>query len=119
MSDHVVTLRAEPSLLAALDQPGGPWAPLGPTLTISHRVRQVLARWRDTGGWPCEAEQPKAPTGRRTVHLDGATSLVLTKLTEEWKVSYSAALRLVLLGYLAQVGDIAQVGDPTPAEPAK
>lgn len=106
-----VTLNAEPELLAALDQGGGPWAPLGPTVSASHRVRQVLARWRDTGGWPCDAERVRAPAKRRTIHLDAPMAGVLSRISGEWKVSHPAALRLVLLGYLAQVSD------PTPAEP--
>lgn len=98
-----MTLRAEPELLAALDHPAG-WAALGPTVTGSHRVRQVLRRWWETGGWPCEAEplRRSAGTGRRTIHLDDAAASTLARITAEWKVSNSAALRLVLLGFLAQ-----------------
>lgn len=99
-----VTLNAEPELLAALDQGGGPWAPLGPTVSASHRVRQVLTRWRDTCGWPCDAERVRAAK-RRTIHLDETTAGILARVSGEWKVSHPAALRLVLLGYLAQVGD--------------
>lgn len=102
MTTTVLTLRAEPELLAALDHPAG-WAALGPTVTASHRVRQVLRRWAESP-WPCEAEplRRSAGTGRRTIHLDDAAASTLARITAEWKVSNSAALRLVLLGFLAQ-----------------